>query len=161
MKKKICIILLIVMILAAFYSIFSNKLNAAVTYYTESKTAVNENNFSSNDYSKYYHASIVESYLNKNSDGSLQKVQFVFDKNNINNSKVIIEKYDSNFNYISIKELKYELLICAGFYSGEKYNFLVFGQTNYSDDDNVEVIRVVKYDKNWNRLGQCSLKALM
>lgn len=160
MKKRICIISLIMIILGATYSILSNRLNAATKYYTESKTGVNENNFSENDYSKYYHASIIESYLDKNSDGTLQKVQFVFDKDNINNSKVLIEKYDSSFNYISAKEIKYELLICGGFYSGEKYNFLVFGQPNYNDDDNVEVIRVVKYDKNWNRLAQCSFKAI-
>ncbi|MDE6591382.1 MAG: S-layer homology domain-containing protein, partial [Oscillospiraceae bacterium] len=39
-----------------------------------------------------------------------------------------------------------------GFYPGERYNFLLFYSSN-PQDGNHEVIRVVKYDKNWNRLG--------
>ncbi len=128
------------------------------TYFTESKTNISYNNYSNNNYS--IHGSIVGSYLNNNSDGTLQKVQLVFDRNDSSKSKVLIEKYDSNFNYISVKEIKYELEICGGYFSGEKYNFLVFGQRNLEDDDNVEVIRVVKYDKNWNKLSQCSINAI-
>lgn len=45
----------------------------------------------------------------------------------------------------------------GGFYSGTDYNFLVFGQKNAEEDDSREVIRVVKYSKDWERLDAASL----
>lgn len=72
--------------------------------------------------------------------------------------KVIIENYDSNLRYQGGWTLDPELPLWGGFYAGEKYNFLIFGQENPNEDDSVEVIRVVKYDKAWNRLGHASLK---
>ncbi len=75
------------------------------------------------------------------------------------NGYLSIEKYDHNYNLLSKKTIQYELPLYGGFYSTEKYNFAVFGQDNPNDDDNVEVIRIVKYDKDFNRLSSCSVKA--
>lgn len=72
--------------------------------------------------------------------------------------RLVAETYDSNFRLISSVDLDMELDLWGGFYAGEDYNFLIFGQENPSENDNAEVIRVVKYDKNWNRLGQASLR---
>ena len=72
--------------------------------------------------------------------------------------RLVAETYDSSFQLISSVDLDMELDLWGGFYAGEDYNFVIFGQENPSEDDNAEVIRVVKYDKDWNRLGQASLR---
>ena len=71
--------------------------------------------------------------------------------------KVVIEDYDSAFQIQSAKEIDMELPIWGGFFAGEDYNFLVFGQENKDENDNQEVIRVVKYSKDWERIGSASL----
>lgn len=71
--------------------------------------------------------------------------------------KVIIEDYDSAFQIQSAKEIDMELPIWGGFFAGKDYNFLVFGQENTDKNDNQEVIRVVKYSKDWKREGSASL----
>ena len=70
--------------------------------------------------------------------------------------KVVIEKYSSQYEFVSSKEITNELPIFGGFYHGANYNFLVFGQNNPNDSDSVEIMRVVKYDANWNKLGSVS-----
>lgn len=50
-----------------------------------------------------------------------------------------------------------ELERFGGFYAGEQYNYMVFGQDNPEEDDGKEVVRVVKYDKQFNRLAAASV----
>ncbi len=71
--------------------------------------------------------------------------------------KTIVEYYNSEFEIQSKKTITFELNIWGGFYAGEDYNFLIYGQENPDENDDVEVIRVVKYDKNWNRISHASL----
>lgn len=71
---------------------------------------------------------------------------------------VTIDTYDRQNNLINSKSIDFELPLFGGFYSGEKYNYLVFGQENKEENDNKEVIRIVKYDKNYNRIGNASIK---
>ena len=72
--------------------------------------------------------------------------------------QIIVETYNSDFQLLESRTMALELPLWGGFYAGADYNFLVFGQENPSENDNTEVIRVVKYDKAWNRLGQASLR---
>ena len=72
--------------------------------------------------------------------------------------QIIVETYNSDFQLLESRTMALELPLWGGFYAGADYNFLVFGQENPSENDNTEVIRVVKYDKEWNRLGQASLR---
>ena len=46
------------------------------------------------------------------------------------------------------------------FYAGEDCNFLIFGQKNLSESESQEVIRVVKYSKDWERLNFASLRGV-
>ncbi len=92
----------------------------------------------------------VNSYLYDNGNG-LTRVEFC-------DGKVVIENYDAGFHYQNGWTLDPELPLWGGFYAGEKYNFLIFGQNNPNEDNATEVIRVVKYDKSWNRLNHASLK---
>lgn len=95
-------------------------------------------------------ASTVKSYLTANQDGTLMRVEYT-------GSKVWTETYQADESCIDQREIKMELPIFGGFYAGKDNYFLVFGQKNPNEDDKVEVIRVVKYDKNWKRQGAASL----
>ena len=66
--------------------------------------------------------------------------------------KVYIDTYDNDWNYISTKTLEYELSIFGGFYAGDKFNFIVYGE-----NEGEEKYRIVKYDKEFNRLDSISI----
>ena len=68
-----------------------------------------------------------------------------------------VTTYSPTFQELSSRELPIELPEFAGVYSGKDYNFIAFGQENLQDLDSVEVLRVVKYSKDWTRLGAASL----
>lgn len=70
---------------------------------------------------------------------------------------IVVEDYNSSFLFQSSRFKPMELDIWGGFFAGDTCNFLVFGQKNTDEDDSKEVIRVVKYSKDWQRLGQASL----
>ncbi|MCM1089641.1 MAG: InlB B-repeat-containing protein [Butyrivibrio sp.] len=95
-------------------------------------------------------ASTVKSYLTENQDGTLLRVEYA-------GSKVWAETYQADGSCIDQKEIKPELPLFGGFYAGKDNYFLVFGQENPNENDNAEVIRVVKYDKNWKRQGAVGL----
>ncbi len=107
------------------------------------------NNVSDNNYTVW--SSVVNSYLAENADSTLTRVEFV-------NDQVLVETYSSDGNLLSTKKISPELSIFGGFYSGENYNFLVFGESNTSDSEEKEVVRIVKYDKDWGKLGSASVK---
>lgn len=111
---------------------------------------ITSSNRNANNYRWRYHT--IHSYL-YSEEKTITRVEHI-------NNKVVVENYDkSNFEYISGWLIEPELPIWGGFYAGEKFNFLIFGQENPDENDAVEVMRVVKYDKSWNRLGHASVKA--
>ena len=95
-------------------------------------------------------ASPIRSHLIPNADGTLTRVEYT-------GEVVAVERYDSNYNFLSGFTLEPELELYGGFYSGSTYNFLVFGQLNDAEDDNAEVLRIVCYTKDWVRVGSASL----
>ena len=106
-------------------------------------------NINKENYSRW--SSPVTSYLYENESGGLTRVEYT-------GGQVVVENYDASFAFLDGRTIQPELLIWGGFFAGESYNFLVFGQSNAAESDSAEVIRVVKYDKDWNRLGAASLK---
>lgn len=106
------------------------------------------NNIGKNNYADF--SSTVKSYLVAQKDGSFMRVEAI-------NGQVVIETYSSELQFESALLLKYELPLFGGFYEGADSFFLVFGQENPAEDDATEVIRVVRYDKSWNRLSAASL----
>ena len=74
-----------------------------------------------------------------------------------NNQNIGIEYYDSSFNIISKKTIPSELEYWGGFYKGADAYYLVEGCPNKAEDDSAEVIRVIKYDTNWKRLGAAKI----
>ncbi len=96
------------------------------------------------------YARTITSYLLNNEDGTFTRVEY-------SNYKIHVEVYDSSYRLIWKQQLERELPLWGGFYSGKNYNFLVFGQNNSNEDDNCEVVRVVRYSKNWHRLDSASV----
>lgn len=93
------------------------------------------------------------SYLYANEKGGFTRVQVhssYVDGSTVKDYLVITEM-DSGFNITAQGTVPTELTYFMGFYPGKAYNFLLFAQFN-PQGDNHEIVRVVKYDKNWNRL---------
>lgn len=66
--------------------------------------------------------------------------------------------YNSNtYELTSSVQIEAELPIFGGFYAGGQYNYMVFGQKNTEENDSKEVVRIVKYDKRFNRIASASV----
>lgn len=81
-----------------------------------------------------------------------------FDRVESIGSYVYVDQYSSSYKLKKEIKIKNELPIFGGAFCGSKYIFLVFGQSNSAESTSQEVIRVVKYDKNWQKLGVASIK---
>lgn len=114
--------------------------------YSEGGTSTN------NDHTGRY-SGLSRSYLIEGKDGGFQRLEYR------SGDGLFVENYTADFSYIadSKKSIEMELPLFAGFYESNGYYFLVFGQNNMDESDTVEVIRVVKYDKSWNKLGAAQI----
>ncbi len=106
------------------------------------------NNSGEQNYSTY--GKTVKSYLVENADGTLTRIESAY-------GEVCVEKYNSDFELIESGRIPMELPIFGGFYEGETDYFLAFGQRNDREEDSQEVVRIVRYSKDWLRKGQSSL----
>ena len=95
----------------------------------------------------------VKSYLVPEADGLL-RVQY----NKVNEENLLVEHYDDDYNLTSAKTISLELPIWGGVYVTENNYFVVTGQNNPDESDSVEVFRITKYDKDWNRISSAGLK---
>lgn len=120
-----------------------------LTFTVSTTGGKSSNNISGHEYT-WYASDTVNSYLERNADGTYIRVEAV-------QSDVYVEKYSHEFEYLSTNTLEMELPLFGGYFSGKNYRFLVFGQENPEESDDVEVLRIVKYDRSWNRLDDCSV----
>lgn len=72
-------------------------------------------------------------------------------------NEVLIHNYTPEGKLQSTKTLPLELSIHGGFYQGIDANYIVSGDKNVSESLTKEVIRVVKYDRNFNKIDTLSL----
>ncbi len=135
------------------------------------KSDDSRDNASDHDYRVWSHT--VNSYLFESGSGYtiIQNIPDKYDYDSVWNEEtesydwvtnvtegcVLREEYDSSFERTSSTEIERELPLFGGAFSGDKYNFIVFGQENTDDDDSREVLRVVKYSKDWERIDALSL----
>jgi hypothetical protein len=70
-----------------------------------------------------------------------------------------VRTFDKSGNLKASKTIPAELEFCGAFFHGETYNYMAFIEYAHSEDDNFEVIRIVKYDASFNRLGAASVYA--
>ena len=105
------------------------------------------NNISTNNYSRW--SAVQSSYLTENSDHTLSRIEHT-------NSGVRIETYSADGKTLqSTKTLANELPLFGGYFAGKNNNYL--GQTNPTESNSKEVVRVVKYTKDWNRVSDCKI----
>lgn len=123
---------------------------SATTAYADDEevTAVASDNTGDQSYTTYY-ATQPYSYLTETDDGFM-RVEYI-------SGSIVVEYYDSDYNILSSQSVDMELTYFGGFYAGEDVYYIVFGQKNTDLDDDVEVVRVVKYSTDWERMGAASL----
>mgnify|MGYP000161060651 CR=1 FL=1 len=71
-----------------------------------------------------------------------------------------IEYYDNHLQIKSRKEIALELPLWGGFYAGSDGYYLVEGQSNTTEDDTAEVIRVIAMTKTGNEMAQLLLQVI-
>lgn len=143
-KKSLSIMMCLVLLLG-----FSGNVKAAGTGRVSSNIYRHNYLFSGAVNGDY--ANPVTSYLMKDKDGNINRVE-AFD------DAVVLETYQkTNFALLDSVSISKELPLFGGFYAGQKYNYIVFGQHNPDENDAQEVIRIVQYDKNWRRVASDSI----
>ncbi len=105
------------------------------------------NNASEHDYIRW--SKPVNSYLGE-TDGKLVRVEYA------GGDELTVEWYSPEGGLLSTGSVEKELPLFGGFYFGQTWNFAVFGQSNPEEKTDLEVLRVVKYDKSMNRLAAVS-----
>ena len=109
------------------------------------------NNIEAQNYANNRWASTVKSYLSWNGDG-LMRVQA-----GGSIEGVAVEYYDLNYNLLGNRLIAKELPIFGGFFERDTNYFLVTGQNNPKESEDVEVIRITKYDKDWKRISSTGI----
>lgn len=108
-------------------------------------------NIRTNEYRVW--ADVVDSYLTELPDGRLERVE------NIGNS-VIVETYDAfGFSLLDSREIVPSAQRFGGFFSGESYNFLVYGNDNPYGSSSTKVLIVDKYSKDWKKIDSLSISS--
>lgn len=111
---------------------------------------VNVSNAGKNEYTSWNRWSKpVQSYLFDNGNG-LTRVEQA-------NNEVLVEEYGRDYQLKTQKKLSMELPLWGGFAHMDNGNYLIFGKENSSGDQNAEVLRIVKYSSDWNRIGQAAV----
>jgi hypothetical protein len=126
-------------------------------YRAKSAYEIHEDNHLTANFARWKNQ--LSSYIVDNNDGTKSVIETnSLDKEKGINDIITIDIYDKQYNLIDSKKIDFELPLFGGFYSGKEYNYIVFGQENIEENDNKEVIRIVKYDKDYNRIGNASVK---
>lgn len=152
MKKGISMILSLAMILTMSVGYQGKKVKAATNTAVKKQCATYKgSNVRGQNYIIWSYP--MESYLTAQSDGSFMRVQY--------GSKIgglLVEYYDKDYNLTSMKIIDEELPVFGGFYATDDNYYVVTGQNNKDKDNDLEVYRITKYDKKWNRIGSTGLK---
>jgi len=112
--------------------------------------AYSGSNVNDQDYVQW--SDTVKSYLTVCDNGNYMRVQ-----SGAIEGKLLVEYYSSDFEPLSTKLIDNELPVFGAFYdSGDNY-YVLSGQENPKQNDSLEVFRITKYDKNWNKIKSCGL----
>ncbi|MDM8288104.1 S-layer homology domain-containing protein [Slackia piriformis] len=102
----------------------------------------------------------VTSYLHEVS-GGLQRVEYA-------DGRLVVEDYDAERNVVASRTVDASTyrptgaasVLWGGFFSGSTANFVVTGQSNPSEDDELPVVRITKYSKDWAYQGGLELAGI-
>ena len=93
---------------------------------------------------------VINSYLFEGGDGRFYRAEYT-------HAQVIIEQYNADYTFAKSWSVSREMSKFGGFYAGADAFYMVFGQDNLGENDETEVIRIVKYSKDMERLSSVSL----
>ena len=112
--------------------------------------AYSGSNVNAQDYVQW--SNTVKSYLTVCDNGNYMRVQ-----SGAIEGKLLVEYYSSDFEPLSTKLIDNELPIFGAFYDSGNNYYVLSGQENPKQNDSLEVFRITKYDKNWNKIKSCGL----
>ena len=112
--------------------------------------AYSGSNVNDQDYVQW--SDTVKSYLTVCDNGNYMRVQ-----SGAIEGKLLVEYYSSDFEPLSTKLIDNELPIFGAFYDSGNNYYVLSGQENPKQNDYLEVFRITKYDKNWNKIKSCGL----
>ena len=112
--------------------------------------AYSGSNVNAQDYVQW--SDTVKSYLTVCDNGNYMRVQ-----SGAIEGKLLVEYYSSDFEPLSTKLIDNELPIFGAFYDSGNNYYVLSGQENPKQHDSLEVFRITKYDKNWNKIKSCGL----
>lgn len=152
MRKTFALFLTVLLAFSCLSPVLASPAHSIGTEEGELEPAVtnNENHWDYWSDGKWYQP--IRSHLYENGDGSFTRVEY-------DGTGVIVEVYSADYEIVSKRTVAVDAdtPIYGGFFCGSEYNFLIFGQNNFNDDDSVEVFRVVKYTKDWVRVSQAGV----
>lgn len=152
MKKGISMMLSLAMIITMSGGYHGKKVKAATNTAVKTQCTTYEgSNVGAQNYSRWTNP--MKSYLVAEDDGSLMRVQY--------GSKIgglLVEYYDKNYNLTDTKLVDEELPVFGGFYATKDNYYIITGQINKDEDNDLEVYRITKYDKKWNKIKSTGLK---
>ncbi len=143
-SKKITAFLLSVLIVFTCFCAYTSAEDSSAP------DIVRSDNIYGNTYYYGRFGSTVKSYFNAMPDGTYLRTEYV-------DGSVYCERYNSSFNLLSSVKIKTELPVYGGIHFGENYNYVVTGQNNESDDPKLEVIRITRYSKSWEKIDSASI----
>lgn len=151
-RKTISMILSLLIIITMSGWNQGKKVSAATKKAVKTQCTTYEgSNVGAQNYSRWTNP--VKSYLTAQDDGSFMRVQY---GSNING--LLVEYYDKDYNLTSTKIIDEELPVFGGFYATDDNYYVVTGENNKDEDNDLEVYRITKYDKKWNKIGSTGLK---
>ena len=112
--------------------------------------AYSGSNVNAQDYVQW--SNTVKSYLTVCDNGNYMRVQ-----SGAIEGKLLVEYYSSDFEPLSTKLIDNELPVFGAFYDSGNNYYVLSGQENPKQNDSLEVFRITKYDKNWNKIKSCGL----
>lgn len=127
---------------------------------TLAASAATSKNLWNNNYSTWTQP--TTSYLSPQSDGTFERIEWI-------KGKLVVERYSSSAQYVSSIEVAKntytpsnlasgQSIVWGGFYGNASNNFIITGQNNPTENNNLSVVRVAKYSKNWTFLASYELK---
>ena len=94
----------------------------------------------------------IKSYIFTDSAGNIATLKVGREATNYEKEKIIVTTFDKDFKITSRRQIPFELESFGAFYSGKDYNYIAFGQNNPEENDSKEVVRIVRYDKDFDKV---------
>ncbi len=127
----------------------TNRAQLPVSADTVSDTAPNNLGY---QYLLNKYGQLILSYLYENADGTLERVFYD------STEGVVCSVHSAEGTELSRRSLEPELPLFGGYFrSADGRRYLVFGQNNPEESDECEVVRIVQYSADWQRLAACSV----